>query len=307
MTTTAERVVAAAPASVRVRRRRRINVAAILFALPALVAFAYFAWGPIVRGLLMSWQRTNLVDPPTWVGWSNFTYVLQNPVLGQAVVNTLWFIVLSVVMGFPIPLILAVLISELRNRQLFLSLAFLPVVIPPVVGILLWKIFYDPSAQGLFNQLLSTVGIGPVPWLSDATLAMPALVLESVWAAAGNTMVIYVAALAGVRTELYEAAELDGAGFFRRILTVTLPQLRGVILVLLLLQLVGVAQVFAEPFLFTGGGPDNATVTVMLLVYRYAFVNGDFGAASALSVLLAVVLGALSLLYLRATRRWSTS
>ncbi len=288
------------------RRRRRINGAAILFAIPGLLAFGYFAWGPIVRGVVMSWQRTNLIDPPTWVGWSNFEFVLQNPVLGQAVLNTILFMVLSVLLGFPVPLVLAVLISELRHRQLYLALAFLPVVIPPVVGILLWKVFYDPSSSGLFNQVLGVFGVGPLPWLNDANLALPALVIESVWAAAGSTMVIYVAALAGVRTELYEAAELDGAGLVRRIVSVTLPQLRGVILVLLLLQLIGVAQVFAEPFLFTGGGPNNATVTVMLLIYRYAFISGDFGAASALSVMLAVVLALLSLLYLRATRRWST-
>lgn len=287
------------------RRRRRINGAAILFALPGLLAFGYFAWAPIVRGVVMSWQRTNLIDPPAWVGWSNFEYVLQNPVLGQAVLNTVVFMVLSVVLGFPVPLVLAVLISELRHRQLYLVLAFLPVVIPPVVGILLWKVFYDPSAQGLFNQVLGAFGIAPLPWLNDATIALPALVIESVWAAAGSTMVIYVAALAGVRTELYEAAELDGAGLIRRVVSVTLPQLRGVILVLLLLQLIGVAQVFAEPFLFTGGGPNNATVTVMLLIYRYAFISGDFGAASALSVMLAAVLAVLSLVYLRATRRWS--
>lgn len=297
---------AVAPAGARRKRRvLRINGAAIVFALPALVAFGYFAWGPIVRGLLMSWQRTNLVDPATWVGWSNFEFVLQNPVLGQAVLNTLWFVVLSVVLGFPVPLALSVLISELRHRQLYLVLVFLPVVIPPVVGILLWKVFYDPSAQGLFNQILGVVGIGPLPWLNDPGMAMPALVIESIWAASGSTVVIYVAALASVRTELYEAAELDGAGLLRRVVSVTLPQLRGVILVLLLLQLLGVSQVFAEPYLFTGGGPNNATVTVMLLIYRYAFVSGDFGAASALSVLLAAVLGLASFAYLRATRRWS--
>lgn len=288
------------------RRRHRVNGAAILFALPALLAFGYFAWGPIIRGVVMSWQRTNLIDPPTWVGWGNFEFVLQNPVLGQAVLNTILFMVLSIVLGFPVPLVLAVLISELRHRQLYLALAFLPVVIPPVVGILLWKVFYDPSSHGLFNQVLSVVGVGPLPWLNDAGTALPALVVESVWAAAGSTMVIYVAALAGVRTELYEAAELDGAGLVRRIVSVTLPQLRGVILVVLLLQLIGVAQVFAEPFLFTGGGPNNATVTVMLLIYRYAFISGDFGAASALSVMLAAVLALLSLLYLRGTRRWSS-
>lgn len=283
----------------------RVNVAAVVFALPALVIFGYFAWAPILRGLVMSWQRTNLVDPVTWVGWDNFAYVLQNPVLGQAVLNTVWFVVLSLLIGFPLPLLLAVLISELRGRQLFLVLAFLPVVVPPVVAILLWKVFYDPSPTGLFNQILGSIGMGPLPWLNDSSLALPSLVVESVWASAGNTVVIYVAAMTTIRTELYESAELDGAGILRRVWTVTLPQMRGIILILILLQVIGVAQVFSEPYLFTGGGPNNATTTVLLLIYRYAFVNGDYGAASALSAMLALVLGLLSIVYLRATRRWS--
>ena len=296
---------AVAPAPAPRRRRRRINVAAILFALPALIVFGYFSWGPIARVLVMSVQRTNLIDPVTWVGWDNFAYVLQNPQLEQAVLNTLSFVAWSIVLGFPVPLVLAVLVSEIRGRQLYLVLAFLPVVVPPVVSILLWKVFYDPSSEGLFNQILGAVGIGPLPWLNDAHLALPSLVIESIWAAAGSTVVIYVAAMANIRSELYEAAELDGAGILRWVWTVTLPQMRGILLVLILLQVIGVAQVFAEPFLFTGGGPDNATTTVLLLIYRYAFVNGDFGAASALSVLLAVVLGLLSVVYLRLTRRWS--
>jgi multiple sugar transport system permease protein len=287
--------------------RRRVDLAAIVFALPALLVFGYFSWGPIVRGLVMSLQRTNLIDPVTWVGGDNFAFVLQNPQLGHAVVNTLLYVVWSIVLGFPVPLVLAVLVSELRGQRLFLALAFLPVVVPPVVSILLWKIFYDPSADGLFNQILGVVGIGPLPWLNDAHLALPALVIETVWAAAGNTVVIYVAAMTGIRTELYEAAELDGAGILRRVWTITLPQMRGVILILLLLQVIGVAQVFAEPYLFTGGGPDNATTSIMLLIYQYAFVNSDYGAASALSVMLALVLGVLSVVYLRATRRWSES
>jgi multiple sugar transport system permease protein len=218
-------------------------------------------------------------------------------------------VVLSLLIGFPIPLLLAVLISELRGRQIFLVLAFLPVVVPPVVAILLWKVFYDPSPTGLFNQLLSFVGLGPLPWLNEASLALPSLVVESVWATAGNTVVIYVAAMSNIRTELYEAVELDGGGILRRVWTVTLPQMRGILLILILLQVIGVAQVVSEPYLFTGGGPNNATTTVLLLIYRYAFENslgGKYGEATALSVMLALFLAAASFLYFKATQKWST-
>lgn len=180
-------------------------------------------------------------------------------------------------------------------------------VVPPVVAILLWKIFYDPGTSGLFNTVLGWFGIGPFAWLNSPDLAMPAIVLEATWAGAGATAIIYLAALTGVRTELYEAAELDGAGIWRRVWHVTIPQIRGIILIMMLLQLIGTFQVFTEPFLFTGGGPDNATTTILLLIYRYAFINGDFGAATALSVLLALVLCVLSVVYHFLTRRWSTT
>ena len=122
---------------------------------------------------------------------------------------------------------------------------------------------------------------------------MPSIVLEATWANAGATVIIYLAALTGVPPELYEAAEVDGASIWRKVWHITLPQLRGVLLVTLILQLIGTAQVFTEPFLFTGGGPANSTMTVLLLIYRYAFQNslgGDYGMAAALSLMLAAFL-----------------
>jgi multiple sugar transport system permease protein len=284
------------------------GLSSIVFALPLVLTFLYFSWGPIVRGLVLSFQKNNLVTTPEWVGWSNFTYVLTDPQLPQATQNTLYFALLALIFGFPVPLFLAVFISELRSTGwLYNVLSYLPAVVPPVVAILLWKIFYDPGTSGLFNSVLGWFGIGPFAWLNSPDLAMPAIVLEATWAGAGATAIIYLAALTGVRNELYEAAELDGAGIWRRVWHVTIPQIRGIILIMMLLQLIGTFQVFTEPFLFTGGGPDNATTTILLLIYRYAFINGDFGAATALSVLLALVLCVLSVVYHFLTRRWSTT
>lgn len=283
------------------------GLSSILFALPLVLTFLYFSWGPIVRGLVLSFQKTNLVTPAEWVGMSNFSYVLTDPQLPQATINTLYFALLALIFGFPVPLFLAVFISELRKTGwLYNVLSYLPAVVPPVVAILLWKYFYDPGS-GVFNAILDWFGLGPYAWLNSPNLAMPAIVLEATWAGAGATSIIYLAALTGVRNELYEAAELDGAGIWRRVWHVTIPQIRGIILIMMLLQLIGTFQVFTEPFLFTGGGPDNATTTILLLIYRYAFINGDFGAATALSVLLALVLCVLSVVYHFLTRRWSTT
>jgi multiple sugar transport system permease protein len=277
-----------------------------LFLVPVLLVFAYFAWWPIVRGLALSVQQTNLVQPAKYVGLANFRHLFDDPLLPTAIRNTAWFALLSLALGFPVPLVLSVVMSEIRRGAgVFRALVYLPVVVPPVVAVLLWKWFYQPDT-GLFNQVLGLVGLGPVRWLDSPSTAMVSIVLEAIWAGAGSTVLIYLAALSSVPDELYEAAELDGASIPRRVWHVTLPHLRGVMLVILLLQMLGAFQLFSEPFVFTDGGPDNATTTVMMLVFQYAFVGGDYGAAAALSVLLAVALAALSAVYLRLTRGWVT-
>jgi len=307
---------AVAPRPPRPRRRRTPvtwvrggGLGTVLFLLPMLAVFLVFSWLPIVQAVVMSVQETNLVTAPVFVGLDNFRAVLADPLLWTAVRNTLWFAFLALLIGYPIPLVAAVLMSEVRRfKGLYSALAYLPVVIPPVVAVLLWKFFYDAGPNGVFNTLLGGVGLGPVPWLQDASTAMFSLVVQATWAAAGGTMIIYLAALTAVAPELYEAAELDGASVWHKVWHVTLPQLRGVLLITFVLQIVGTAQVFLEPFLFTGGGPANSTTTILLLIYDYAFANslgGDYGAATALSLMLAVVLAVFSAIYFRLTRSWS--
>ena len=283
---------------------------ALLFLAPMLIIFGVFSWGPIAQAFVMSVHDTNFITQ-TFVGLDNFAKVLGDPLFGTAVRNTAYFALLALVIGYPIPLVLAVIMSELRrSRGLLTALAYLPVVIPPVVAVLLWKVFYNPRPTGLFNSLLDVVGIGPVPWLQSAATVMPSLVLEATWAAAGGTIIIYLAALHSVPPELYDAAEVDGASIWHKIRHVTLPHLRGVLLITLILQIIATSQVFLEPFLFTGGGPANATMTVLLLIYKYAFQNsigGDYGAATALSLMLAAFLAVLSAVYFRLTRSWSTA
>jgi multiple sugar transport system permease protein len=251
------------------------------------------------------------VSPATFIGLDNYVRVLSDPQLAQAAVNTLYFAALALLFGYPVPLVVAVLMSEVKRRRgLFSALAYLPVVVPPVVAVLLWKVFYNADPTGPFNTILSWVGIPPQPWLQSSATAMPSLVLEATWAAAGGTIIIYLAALTSVSPDLYDAAEIDGAGIWKKVWHVTMPQLRGVLLITFILQIIGTAQVFLEPFLFTNGGPANSTITLLLLIYRYAFQNslgGNYGAATALSVLLAVFLAIFSLIYFRLTKSWSSN
>lgn len=280
--------------------------AKVAFALPLIFIFGYFSWWPILNGIVMSVQHTNLVEAPEFVGWSNFVYVLTDPLLPKATLNTIYYALLALLFGFPVPLLLATFMAELRGtRRLYSVLAYLPVLVPPVVAVLLWKFFYSPDPNGLFNSVLGWIGVGPFAWLNSADLVIPSIVLESTWAYSGSAVIIYLAALTAVRRELYEAAELDGAGILRRTWHITLPQIRGVLLVMLLLQIINTMQVFTEPFIFTNGGPNNASTTLLLMIYNYAFLNGDYGAATALSVLLALALGFLSAIYFMLTRRAS--
>lgn len=310
-----QQAVSAARGGPRFRRTpltwiRRGGLSRLLFLLPLLLIFGAFSWYPIVRLVLMSFQHTNLVQPAQWVGLQNFTEVLNDPLFPIAVRNTLEFAGLALLFGYPIPLIMAVLISEVRRRRgLYSALAYLPVVVPPVVAVLLWKFFYDGSANGVFNTMLGWIGIGPQPWIQSQSTALPSLVLESTWANAGSTVIIYLAALTSVNPELYEAASVDGAGLWKKIFHVTLPQMRTILLVTMILQIIGTAQVFVEPYLFTSGGPVNSTLTVLLLIYNYAFGNslgGSYGEAAALSLMLVAFLALFSLIYLRATRSWSS-
>lgn len=314
MDSTAERPVVAG-GKIRSRgpltRVSRDGLSTLLFLLPLLLIFGMFSWFPILRSFVMAVQQTNLVSTPTFVGLDNFANVLADPLFGKAVMNTVYFAVLALVIGYPMPLILAVIMSETRRfRSLYSALAYLPVVVPPVVAVLLWKVFYRGGTNGAFNSILGVVGLGPVQWLGDAAMAMPAIVVEATWAAFGGTVIIYLAALVSVPPELYDAAEVDGASIWNKVRYVTLPQMRGILLITLILQLIATAQIFTEPFLLTEGGPANSTTTVLLLIYNYAFgssLGGHFGEAAALSLMLAAFLGVFTAVYFWLTRSWSTS
>jgi multiple sugar transport system permease protein len=291
---------------------RRGGLANLLFLLPLLGIFGVFSWGPIVESFIISFQHTNFIVT-TWADplWSNFVFVFKDPTFWLAVRNTGYFALLALILGYPVPLVLAVLMSEVKKfKGLFSVLAYLPVVVLPVVSVLLWKdVFYDAGATGVFNIILSWFHIPAQPWIQSTLTAMPSLVLEATWAAAGGTIIIYLAALTNVPPELYDAAEVDGAGIWQKLWHVTLPSLRGIMLVTFILQIIGTAQVFLEPFLFTQGGPVQSTTTIMLLIYQYAFQSTDggsnLGSATALSLLLAAFLAVFSAVYFRVTRSWS--
>lgn len=286
----------------------RKNGAGLLFLLPAFILFGFFVWYPIIYGFVLSFQDNSLFGGSgSWVGVQNFVRVFHDPNFGGAWINTLKYSLYGLLFGYIIPIALALAINEVRYGKAYFRLAFyLPVIIPPLVTIFLWQYMYTTDG-GLFNGLLGLVHIGKQTWLQAPKTALPSLVVVSTWANAGGTMLIYLAALQSIPAELYEASELDGASILRRIWNITLPQIRGVMLIMLILQIIATFQIFNEPFLLTNGGPVNSTTTIMLLIYNYAFQNADIGTASALSVILFVVLVGFSLGYFGITRRLSAT
>ncbi|WP_440555888.1 carbohydrate ABC transporter permease [Streptomyces sp. SCPE 10] len=311
MTKTAERQPTAAavppvpapPAAGGRRRHRLIDQArAYAFLLGGLLCFALFSWYPAIRAVVIAFQKYTPGSPPQWVGTANFTRVLHDPEFSAAWRNTFYFTLLALLIGFAVPFLLALVLNELRHAKAFFRVVvYLPVMIPPVVSALLWKWFYDPGA-GLANEALRFAHLPTSNWSNGTDTALVSLVIVATWANMGGTVLIYLAALQSIPGELYEAAELDGAGLLQRIRHVTIPQTRFVILMLMLLQIIATMQVFTEPFVITGGGPESATVTVLYLIYKYAFLYNDFGGACALSVMLLLLLGVFSAVYLRLTR-----
>ncbi len=291
------------------RTRRKVvlavrrNFSSYLFLLPALLVFALFVWYPIVLGFIMSFQNVDMITPAIWVGWANYRHVFSDPLFAIAWRNTLVFTIYALLFGYFIPIILALLINEMRHGKGFFRLAFyLPVMLPPIVTVFLWRWIYNPDS-GLLNALLSLVHLPGGLWLENPGTALPALMVIATWSAAGSTMLIYLAALQGVSATLYEAAEIDGTNIWQRLWHITLPSIRPIMLLMLILQVIGTMQVFIEPFTITDGGPQNATMSILLLIYNYAFQNGDFGEASALGVLLFLVLAVFALIYMRMTNR----
>ncbi|MFY4722813.1 carbohydrate ABC transporter permease [Streptomyces sp. LaBMicrA B280] len=311
MTKTAERrptaatvppVQAPAPAGDRGRRRLIDQARAYAFLLGGLLCFVLFSWYPAIRAVVIAFQKYTPGSPPQWVGTANFTRVWHDPDFAAAWRNTLFFTLLALLIGFAVPFLLALVLNELRHAKAFFRVVvYLPVMIPPVVSALLWKWFYDPGA-GLANEALRFVHLPTSNWSNGTDTALVSLVIVATWANMGGTVLIYLAALQSIPGELYEAAELDGANLLQRVRHVTIPQTRFVIMMLMLLQIISTMQVFTEPFVITGGGPESATVTVLYLIYKYAFLYNDFGGACALSVMLLLLLGAFSAVYLRLTR-----
>jgi multiple sugar transport system permease protein len=302
---------AGAPGHRAIAPRIRRNASAHGFLIGAVLCFAFFSWYPMVREVVTSFQYTHL-GVTSWVGFRNYDRIFHEPTFWQAWRNTAEFTVLALILGYAVPFAVAILLNELRHAKGYLrALVYLPVMLPPASALLLFAYFYDPT-YGLFNNVLHTLHLPTSQWTQSPgttmpTMAMISVVIAATWMNMGGATLIYLAALQNIPGDLYEAAELDGAGLFKKIRHITIPQTRLILSMLLLLQIIATMQMFIEAFILTNGGagPNNTTLSVVNLIYQYAFAlsgSSNYNTASALGVILMLVLAVFSGGYLWLTR-----
>lgn len=273
-----------------------------LFLLPAFAIFILFLWVPIIKGFVYSFYHVDFVNGNSFVGFGNYNRVFHDPDVLKSIKNTIYYMALCLVIGFWVPIAVSIAISELRRFQGFVRVAaYLPYVVPGVVLYGLWRWLYDPV--GPINAVLSTVfGLDPVSFISDSRWSMVSLVIMETWQQFGSAMLIYLAGVLSIPRDWYEAAEIDGAGVWNRIRHITLPSMKSLIILMLILQIIGTSQAYQSQYAMLDGGPNKATLTYALLIVKYAFTSLDYGTATALGVLMFIILGGLGILQFKLTK-----
>jgi ABC-type sugar transport system permease subunit/ABC-type glycerol-3-phosphate transport system substrate-binding protein len=304
-------------------RSRYLTIAAWMMLMPAIGAILLWAYYPLVRGALLAFQDYRMRGPIEWVGVRNFIEGLLTGHFLHSLVNTVYFVILMMTIGFAVPIIVAILLSEVpRFKYFFRTVYYLPAVTTGLVITLLWMQFYQPTESGFLNALLKPLVMGindlwqhitrdsqamliqyPIQWLLNKKLAMFSVIIPSVWAGAGPGSLLYLAALKTIPEEMYEAADLDGAGPWQKLRYVTLPYLLPIILINFIGTFIASFQNMGNIFIMTGGGPDYATHVVSLEIWLNAFSNLRYGVATAQAWMLGSILIGFAVLQMRLLNR----
>ncbi|MGD6872419.1 carbohydrate ABC transporter permease [Sutcliffiella horikoshii] len=261
---------------------------------PTIFVLALFIIGPILYAFFLSFHKVQLLGTATYefVGLSNFTNISDDSRALRALWNTFKYVIIVVPIQTLLALILAATLNAgLKGQSIFRIVYFLPTLTSSAVLTLIFMWMYNQN--GLVNEILSILGLPTYNWMGDPSVALIAIMIMNIWATAPFFMVIYLAALQDIPDSLYEAAELDGANAFKKFIYITVPNLRPVTSFVVIMGLIGTFQLFDQSFIFSGGsgGPDNSTLTVVLLIYQYAFKSlGTMGYAAAIAVMLSIVI-----------------
>lgn len=313
MTTLAERATRTSPARAARRPERNArkpvpsheNRAGYAFLMPWLLGFIGLTAGPMIASLYLSFTEYNLFQPPEWVGWENYRYLLQDPRFAQSAIVTLTYVVIGTPIKLAVSLAVAMLLNNKRRGQGFYRSAF---YVPSLVGAsvsiaIVWRaMFMD---DGIVAKIGSAIGIDWGGWVGDPDYTMYMFILLATWQF-GAPMVIFLAGLKDIPAELYEAAEVDGAGPWRKFWSITLPTLSPVLFFNLLLEMINAFQVFGSAFIISSGtgGPAGSTLFYTLYLYQRGFEDMRLGYASALAWVLLVVIGIVTAIFFRSSKMW---
>ncbi len=274
-----------------------------LFISPWIVGFLVFTAGPMLASLFFTFTRYDIVHTPKWTGLDNLTTMIHTDLFWQSLKVTTYFTVGSVPTSIVLSLAIALLLNQkVRGMAVFRTIFYTPAVVSGVAVSLLWLFLFDPQF-GPINWALSLVGIQGPQWLLDEAWVIPALVIMSLWGIGGG-IVIYLAGLQGIPSELYEAAAIDGAGGWRKFLSVTLPMMSGVIFFNLIINVIASFQVFTQAYVMTQGGPHYASNFYLLYLYQNAFQYFNMGYASALAWVLFLIILAITAAFFKSSPLW---
>ena len=261
-----------------------------LMVLPYLLHIAVFLGYPLAFAFILIFHRWNIYTPMKWVGLGNIRLLLTDPLIWRALFNTIYFLLIHIPLQLVMALGLAQLLNQkIRGRTFFRASYFMPVVVSGVVVTILWQQMYA-SETGLINLLLQRLGLPGIGWLTDRRYAMPAIAIMATWKNVGLYVVLFLVGLQAIPTDLYEAAELDGASAWQKFRLITLPMLNPTIMLVLLLSTIGGFSLFIEPYVMTGGGPANSTLSGILYLYKQAFFFSKMGYATTIGFFWAIII-----------------
>ncbi|MBP3962429.1 carbohydrate ABC transporter permease [Paenibacillus lignilyticus] len=284
-------------------RSRREALDGYVFMSPAILGLLFFMLGPIAASAYFSFTDYDILSKPKWVGLDNYIELFQDSLFWQSLKVTLIYSVVSVPLGLVVSLALALLLNKnIKGIFFFRTIFYLPAVMSGVAVALLWKWIFNPDF-GLINWAISLIGFEGPKWFIDEQWALPPIIIMGLWGV-GGSMLVYLAGLQGIPTDLYEAAEIDGANKRKQFRHITIPMLSPVIFFNLITGIIGALQVFTEGFIMTAGGPNNATLFSVLYLYRNAFDYLQMGYASALAWVLFLIILAFTLIIFKSSPMW---